>query len=85
MKNNIIEAQSYFLGKVMLDTLDEMLIESNQPHYHPYYLLLEEDGEDFIELRIKDINTNIHTLIDKTPVMVLNDRHNNGEPLFEIG
>ena len=85
MKNNIIEAQSYFLGKVMLDTLDEMLVESNQQHYHPYYLLLEEDGEDFIELRIKDINTNIHTLIDKTPVMVLNDRHNNGEPLFEIG
>ncbi len=85
MKNNVIDAGSYFIGKVMLDTLDEMLKSSNQLHYHPYYLLLEEDGEDFIELRIKDINTNVHTLIDKTPLIVLNDRYKNGELLFEIG
>ena len=85
MTNNIVDARSYFLGKAMLDTLDVMLQAHNQLNYHAYYLLLEEDGMDYIELRIKDINTNIHTLIDKSPVMVLNDRHINGESLFQIG
>jgi len=85
MTNNIVDARSYFLGKAMLDTLDAMLQDHNQLNYHAYYLLLEEDGTDYIELRIKDINTNIHTLIDKSPVVVLNDRHTNGEPLFQIG
>ena len=85
MRNNVIDSRSYFLGKAMLDTLDNMLVNSKQLHLHAYYLLLEEDGMDYIELRIKDVNTNIHTLIDKSPVIVLNDRYTNGQSLFEIG
>lgn len=80
--DNVINARSHFLGKVLLDTLEKMT--QQQLHLHPYYLLLEEDGEDYIELRIKDIKTNVHTVIDKAPIIVYNDRYVNGESLFEI-
>jgi hypothetical protein len=83
LDDNIIDARTYFLGKALMDNLEERT--QDEVHLHPYYLLLEEDGKDFIELRVKDIRTNIHIVIDKSPVGIYNDRYNNGEPLFEIG
>jgi len=82
MTDNIIDARVQFLSKALIDRLEVMI--QKQCNYHCYCLHLEEDGEDFIELRIKDIENNVHTVIDKAPVLVYSNRYENGKPLFEI-
>jgi hypothetical protein len=84
MTNNIIDARELFMGKILLNTLDAM-IEKHADVYHSYYLLIEEDGEDFIELRLHDMNADMHIVIDRAPILTYEGRYKNGQALFEIG
>lgn len=83
MSNNVIDARELFLGKALLNALDAK-ISAYKHQYHSYYLLIEEDGEDFIELRLHDLNEDTHIVIDKAPMIVYRERYENGKQLFEI-
>lgn len=81
--DNIIDARDIFVGKMLLNTLDAM-IEQHLDTYHSYYLLVEEDGENFLELRLYDTNADMHIVIDKAPIFTYEERYRNGQALFEI-
>jgi hypothetical protein len=83
MQNNIIDAREMFLGRALLAALDAK-INAYKEQYRSYYLLVEEYGEDFIELRLHDLNEDMHIVIDKAPMIVYLERQENGQALFEI-
>jgi hypothetical protein len=83
MSDTVIDARELFMGKMLLNTLDAM-IAKHIDSYNSYYLLVEEDGEDFIELRLHDIQADMHIVVDRAPVLTYEERYKNGHALFEI-
>ena len=82
MTGTVIDARAQFLSKALIDRL-EMLIKKDD-NYHCYCLHIEEDGEDFLELRLRDISAKADIVIDRAPMLVYHERKENGQPLFEI-
>lgn len=82
MTDNIVDARDTFIGKSLIDHLEKLI--NYDPKYHVYCLLLEENNQHFIELRMKEVNTDVHTVIDKAPTIVYQERKKNGQPLFKI-
>lgn len=80
--SNVIDARIEFLGKAVLDELERFV--KNDQKYHPYYLLLEEDGEDYLELRLRDTTNNHDIVLDKAKICVYHERMQNGSPLFNV-
>jgi len=82
MTDNVIDARERFLGKVVLDKLEDFI--NRDPKFHPYYLLIEEEGENYIELRLHDLNTDSHIVLDKTPMIVIEERIKNGTCIVNL-
>lgn len=82
MTGNVIDARTSFLMKALVDQLDDMIKDHSD--WHSYCLHVEEDGEDFLELRFRDVTKQVDTLIDRATVLTYNERKQNGQPLFEI-
>lgn len=76
MTSNVIDAREQFLSKAILDSIEDFI--DRDPKFHPYYLLLEEDGQDFIELRLKCHDTKSDIVLDKAPIHVIQERLANG-------
>lgn len=78
---NVIDARERFISKSILHELEKFV--DYDPKFHPYYLLLEEDGEEFIELRLRcDDKSDI--VLDKAPIYVIEERLNNGTCIANI-
>lgn len=76
MTDNVIDARERFLSKAILNSMEEFI--DNDPKYHPYYLLLEEDGKDYIELRLRCEKLQSDIVLDKAPIYVIKERLENG-------
>ena len=81
MSTNVIDARERFLSKAILDGLEKFI--GRDPKYHPYYLLLEEDGKDYIELRLRCEDMS-DIVLDKTPIHVMEERIANGTCIVNI-
>jgi hypothetical protein len=68
--------------KALIDQLDN-LIKDNKD-WHSYCLHVEEDGEDYLELRFRDVTNKIDTVIDRATVLTYHERKQSGQPLFKI-
>lgn len=83
MTGTVIDARAQFLGKALIDRLESMI--ENDKNYHCYCLHIEEDGKDFLELRLRDFSSKKGDIvIDRAPMLVYHERKENGQPLFEI-
>lgn len=78
---NVIDARERFLSKSILNELEKFV--DSDPKFHPYYLLLEEDGEEFIELRLR-CEDQSDIVLDKAPTYVIEERLNNGTCIVNI-
>ena len=81
MTCNIIAAREQFLSKAILDSVENFI--NKDPKYHPYYLLLEEDGEEFIELRLR-CEDQSDIVLDKAPIHIIEERLANGTCVVSI-
>jgi hypothetical protein len=82
MTGTLIDARTQFLMKALIDQLDN-LIKDNKD-WHSYCLHVEEDGEDYLELRFRDVTNKIDTVIDRATVLTYHERKQSGQPLFKI-
>lgn len=67
MTDNVIDAQSLFLGKRVLNLLDEAL-GNFKDRYHSFYTLYDYDGEEWLELCLKDMDTKQIIVVDMAPI-----------------
>lgn len=67
MSDNIIDARSMFLGKRLLDTLEKS-IESHKDRYLSFYLTFENEGQEWLELCLKDLTDNSIIVVDSKPI-----------------
>lgn len=82
MSTNVIDARERFLSKAILDGLEQFI--DRDPKYHPYYLLIEEDGDHFIELRLRCAELNSDIVLDKAPTHIIEERIANGTCIVNI-
>lgn len=66
-ENNVIDARSLFIGKRLLNMLDETL-DTYKDRYHSFYTLYDNEGEEWLELCLKDIETNQIIVVDMAPI-----------------
>lgn len=67
MTDNVINAEDIFLGKRLLNELDQM-IEGYTDRYHSFYTIYDIDGRDYLELCLKDLNDNSIIVVDMKPI-----------------
>lgn len=67
MTTNVINATDIFLGKRLLTELDR-LIEGYTDRYHSFYTVYEIEGNDYLELCLKDLNDNSIIIVDMKPI-----------------
>jgi len=84
MKSNVIDARSRFIGKMLLDKLDKMT-DDHKERYYSFLLIVDEDGKDYIELCLKDLEDNSVIVIDRAPVEIYQKRVENKVDLFQFG
>jgi hypothetical protein len=84
MKSNVIDARADFLGKMLLDRLDK-LTESHKDRYSSFLLIVNEDGKDYIELYLKDLEDKSVIVVDRAPVEVYQQRVESKVELFYFG
>jgi hypothetical protein len=84
MKSNVIDARADFLGKMLLDRLDK-LTESHKDRYSSFLLIVNEDGKDYIELYLKDLEDKSLIVVDRAPVEVYQERVESNVELFYFG
>lgn len=81
--DNIIDAQEIFLGQKIITALENMLTDSDK-HLVPMYEIAEDEGTDYLELMLYDINDGSRIVIDRAPTLVFQQRYENHEPLFSL-
>ena len=67
MTDNVINAEELFLGKRLLNELDRM-IEGYTERYHSFYRIYEIEGQDYLELCLKDLNDDSIIVVDMKPI-----------------
>lgn len=67
MTDNVINAEDIFLGKRLLNELDQM-IEGYTDRYHSFYTIYDINGRDYLELCLKDLNDNSIIVVDMKPI-----------------
>lgn len=82
MADNVIDASSEFMALVCIRHLESLI--DKDPKYHSYCRILEENEEDYLELRLHNIKDNFDIVIEKATVTTFKQRKSDGKPLFEI-
>lgn len=67
MSDNVIDARSMFLGKRLLDSLEKS-IENHKDRYLSFYLTFENEGQEWLELCLKDLMDNSIIVVDSKPI-----------------
>lgn len=67
MSENIIDAKSLFIGKRLLDSLENRIYDYREK-YHPFYTTYEMDGKEWLELCLKDLENNSIIVVDMNPI-----------------
>lgn len=67
MSDNVIDARSMFIGKRLLDSLEKR-IEHHKDRYLSFYLTYENEGQEWLELCLKDLQDNSIIVVDSKPI-----------------
>ena len=67
MSDNVIDARSMFIGKRLLDSLEKS-IDHHKDRYLSFYFTYENEGQEWLELCLKDLQDNSIIVVDSKPI-----------------